>query len=125
MASGSAKGFIANHLNRAVVGLQGVVEGQLVLGQTEPSPGALASRISLASSISSSITCAASIARFWQRRRVRSSSSISAKERACTTFLRCRVDISPFKSFCSSSSRYAFPAPGVVGHSVVAPWVRI
>ena len=57
---------VAQHLDGAVVRLQRVVEGELVVGQAQrPRPRALASRISLASSISSSMTCAVSIARFW------------------------------------------------------------
>jgi hypothetical protein len=44
-----AQRVVAQHLHRAVVGLQRVVEGQLVLGQLQRSPRAWASRISFAS----------------------------------------------------------------------------
>jgi hypothetical protein len=59
------QGLVAQHLDRAVVGFERVVEGQFVLGQPSASPRALAARMSFASAISSSITCAASMARFW------------------------------------------------------------
>ena len=61
--------LVPQHLHRAVVRLQRVVE-MPTSSSDRPScsPRAPASRNSLASSISSSITCAASIARFWYRR---------------------------------------------------------
>ena len=57
---------LAEHLDGAVVDLQRVVERELVFGQLQSSRRARsAARMSLASSISSSMTLAVSIARFW------------------------------------------------------------
>jgi hypothetical protein len=90
LAGDHLEGVVAQHLHRAVVGFERVVERQLVLGLSpSASPRALAARMSLASWISSSITWAVSIARFWYLRTACSSSS--AKDRACTTLRRPRV----------------------------------
>ncbi len=62
--------------------------------------------MSLANPIISSITCAASIARFWYFRTA--CSSISAKDFACTTFLRDRTLISPVSNFRNNSTARFF-----------------
>jgi hypothetical protein len=66
LAGDAAQRLVAQHLHRAVVGLQRVVETPARPRSAQRLAARVpASRISFASAISSSITCAASIARFW------------------------------------------------------------
>ncbi len=66
LAGDVAQRLVAEHGHGGVVGLERVVEGQLVLGQAQrPRRARRAARMSLARAISSSMTWAVSMARFW------------------------------------------------------------
>ena len=59
------QGLVAEHLHRAVVGADGVVEANSSPDSPSASPRALALTHLRDKPINSSITCAASTARFW------------------------------------------------------------